>query len=260
MNTVSADTAEMREPPGSPLPRTAAIFVGEALAMFIYVFLGAGTEASARVLAYLQHRPFGEADWLLVAFAHGMGLFVGTIITKWIGNAHANPAVTIGLAVVGRFRWRQVPMQLIAQFLGATLGAAAVLIVFGRVAATVGHLGAAELAPGVSLVQAMAIEGIGTAILAMTVLATSVDSRAPQGWAAFSAGMAVLVVTTFMGPATSALINPARAFAPEAVNALLGVSVNWAEFAIAYLAGPLIGASVTCAVYMRITGPRRVRQ
>lgn len=253
MSADRGETGETRAPRHRPASGPSARFTGEALAIFIYVFLGAGTEASARVLAYQQHRPFTEADWLLVAFAHGIGLFIGTITTKWIGNAHANPAVTVGLAVVGRFRWRHVPAQLVAQFAGAIAGAAAVLIVFGQVAATIGHLGAAERAPGVSVVQAMAIEGIGTAILAVTVLATSADPRAPTGWGAFSAGMAVFVVTAFMGPATSALINPARAFGPDLVNALLGIRVSWAEYAITYLAGPLLGAGVTCMLYARIT-------
>ena len=257
MNTGRDDRVEAREPQHLPAPAPVARLTGEALAIFIYVFLGAGTEASTRVLAYQQHRPFTETDWLLVAFAHGIGLFIGTIITKWIGNAHANPAVTVGLAVVGRFRWRHVPGQLTAQFAGAIAGAAAILIVFGKVTATIGHLGAAERAPGVSLVQAMAIEGIGTAILAMTVLATSADPRVPAGWGAFSVGMAVFVVTAFMGPATSALINPARAFGPDLIDALLGVRVSWAEYAITYLVGPLLGACVTCALYARIAHLRR---
>lgn len=245
----AGDAGEQRQlPPPGPARR----FAGAALAMFIYVFLGAGTEASLRVLVYRQHQPFTEIDWLIVALAHGIALFTGTIITRWLGSAHANPAVTIGLATSRLFSWRRVPEELAAQFVGAIAGSAAILVVYGRVAASIGRLGAAERAPGVSLVQAMAIEGLGAAILAVTVVATS-DPRAPAGWGALSAGMAVLTVTAFMGPATSALINPARAFGPDLVDAVLRVPVDWVAYVVTYLAGPLLGAGLACELYAYLT-------
>lgn len=237
-----------------PAPGAGARFAGTALAMFIYVFLGAGTEASVRVLAYRQHHALTEADWLLIALAHGIGLFTAMIITRWLGHVHANPALTVGLAVAGHFRWRLVPQELAAHLTGAVLGTAATMVVYGQVAATIGRLGAAERAPGVSLVQAMAIEGLGTAILALTVMATVADPRAPEGWGPFAAGMAVLLVTAFMGPTTSALINPARAFGPDLVDAVLGVRVDWVAFVVTYLVGPMLGASAISALYVRVAG------
>lgn len=230
-------------------------FVAEVIAMFIYVFLGAGVEAFTRVAAFRAHRSLDSADWLLAGFAHGIALYLAIVITKWIASAHANPAVTLGLAVSRRFAWKHVPQQVAAQFLGAILGTLGVLVVFGRITATIGHLGAADLATNTSLVQAFFIEALGTSILALAIIATG-DPRAPAGWGALTAGMSVLIITLYLGPATSALVNPARAFGPDLVDLFVGVPVNWAVFVVADLLAPLVGASLACLLYVRISALR----
>lgn len=229
-------------------------FIAEVVAIFIYVLLGAGVESLTRVEAVRAHHPLGSVDWLLAGFAHGIALFLAIVTTRWISGAHANPAVTLGLAITHRFPWKSAPRQLAAQFLGAILGALCVLVVFGRIAATIGHLGAAELAPNTNLAQAFVIEALGTGILTLSIIATS-DPRAPATWGALTAGMAVLVITLNLGPSTSALVNPARAFGPDLIDILAGVPVNWSVFLIADLLGPLIGGAITCVLYVRLSGP-----
>lgn len=231
-------------------------FIAETAAVFVYVLVGAGVESFTRVAAAHAHRPLDSEDWLLSGFAHGIALYLAIVTTRWIAGAHANPAVTLGLAVSRRFAWKQVPQQVAAQVLGAVLGALGVLVIFGRVAATVGHLGAAALAPNTGLAQAFVIEALGTGILALTIIAASDDPRAPARWGALAAGMAVLVITLYLGPATSALVNPARAFGPALVDAFVGVPVNWAVFVVADLLGPLVDAAVACLLYARFTALR----
>ncbi|MGH2517109.1 MAG: MIP/aquaporin family protein [Ktedonobacterales bacterium] len=234
-------------------------FAAEVIALFIYVFLGAGVESFTRVAAFRAHRPLDSTYWLLVGFAHGIALYIAIVTTRWVAGAHANPAVTFGLAVSRRFAWKQVPQQVAAQFLGAVLGALAVLIVFGRITATAGHLGAAELAPSTSLIQAFFIEALGTSILALAIIATN-HPGAPTGWGALTAGMSVLVIPLYLGPATSALVNPARAFGPDLVDLFAGVPVNWAVFVVADLLGPLVGAAIACLLYVRVSARRPLTQ
>lgn len=234
-------TGEQRGTSSSDATRLARL-VSEALGMFIYVFLGCGTLAYARMLAAAQGRALSNADWLIVGLAHGFAFFLATMLAQRISGAHINPAVTIALATIERYPWSNVLRQLLAQFTGALLGAGAIVIVFGRPAAIVGHLGAPEFAAHSSLLQNMSIEALGTAVLMLTMMGVSRDKQAREGWGPFATGMSVAAMTFFMGPVTSAAINPARAFGPDLISMVFGAPVSWSGFIVADLTGPLIGA------------------
>ncbi len=228
-------------------------YLVEALATAVYVLIGAGAESVTRITAARSHRVTTATDWVTIALAHGLALATITIFARRFSGAHINPAVTIGLATLRRFAWRDVAPQLIAQFLGGVVGAAAVLVVFGKDAASIGLLGAPVLAPGVSLAQGGVIEGLGAGILAMTIAATGRDPRAPLGWASLAAGMSVAAVTMFLGPATTSLINPARAFGPDLLGSMIGLGTDWAAYAVCYLVGPMLGAIGGCQLYSALS-------
>jgi glycerol uptake facilitator protein len=228
----------------------------EVLSLFIYVLLGAGVEAGVRVAAARSGIPLGADAYLVIGLAHGFALFTVSILTHNVSGAHVNPAVTVGLASVGRFPWRAVPLQIASQCVGAILGAAAVPVVLGRTGALQGEVGAAVIAPHISLVQGMAIEALGAAVLMLTILATSGDSRAPAGWGAFAAGMSVAPITMVLAPATSALVNPARALGPEVILRILGGHADWTVLVVIDVVGPMLGALAACWVYRAIASPR----
>ena len=216
-------------------------FAAEALGTFLLVFLGGGTVAATAITLSASHQPATPADLVLVALAHGLALFIIVMVVGKVSGAHVNPAVTIGLASIRRFPWDEVPAYVAGQVLGAIVGAAAILIVFGKPAATIGHLGGPALAANTSLLQGLLAEGLGAAILVLAIVATAVDTRAPAGWAGLSIGMALAVVIMFIGPATGATVNPARAFGPDLVDVFFGVSINWAAYIVCYLVGPILG-------------------
>ena len=225
-------------------------FAAELLGTFLLVFVGAGAAASAALLLHRTKQPSTMADVLLVALAHGLVLFIIVMIVGKVSGAHVNPAVTVGLASIGRFPWEEVIGYVVAQLIGAIAGAAAILIVFGKLAATVGHLGAPALATNTNLLQGFFIEGLGTFILVLTIVASAVDNRAPAGWAGLAIGMALAAVILFLGPASGATVNPARALGPDLVSGLFfGVNVDWLAYLICYLAGPLVGGIGACWLY-----------
>src|SRR5262249_35766341 len=149
------------------LPTLMERFAAELLGTFLLVFVGGGAASSAALLMHSTGQPQNMANLLLIAFAHGLVLFVIIMIVGKVSGAHVNPAVTLGLASVGRFPWEEVVAYVAAQFIGAIVGAAAILIVFGRLAATVGHLGAPALATNTNLVQGFLSEGLGAFILVL---------------------------------------------------------------------------------------------
>ena len=224
-------------------------FAAELLGTFLLVFIGGGAAAEAAILVHNGNNSATMADLLLVALAHGLALFIIVMIIGKVSGAHVNPAVTIGLASVGRFAWEDVIPYVVAQVIGGIIGAACILIIYGQEAAKVGHLGAPSLAHGTSLVQGLFIEGFGTFILVITIIATAVDSRAPAGWAGLAIGMALAAVIMFIGPATGAAVNPARALGPDIVDLFFSVKVDWGAYVVSYLIGPLLGGICACWLY-----------
>src|SRR4029434_4232889 len=126
-----------------------------------------------------------------------------------IGGNHINPAVTLGLAVTGKFPCAQVPGYIAAQVAGALAGAAATLAVLGSKASDVG-LGVASYGD-ISWTQAFAAEFVGTFILVFTVFGV-IHRKAPAGFAGMAIGLVVFAAIIPVAPATGASINPARPF------------------------------------------------
>src|SRR5260370_16696586 len=119
------------------------------------------------------------ADVVLVALAHGFVLFIIVMIVGKVSGAHVNPAVTLGLASIGRFPWEEVIGYVVAQLIGAIAGAAAILIVYGKLAATVGHLGAPALPTNTNLLQGFFIPHLATFILLPPPAPSPVHTPAP---------------------------------------------------------------------------------
>lgn len=242
------------------LPTLMERFAAEILGTFLLVFIGGGSAASAALLLHRTHQPSTMADLLLVALAHGLALFIIVMIVGKVSGAHVNPAVTIGLAFIGRFPWEEVVAYVAAQVIGAVIGAGCIFIVFGKLAATVGGLGAPTLATNTSMLQGLVIEGMGAAILVITIVATAVDTRAPIGWAGLAIGLSLAAIIMFMGPATGAAVNPARAFGPYVVDLVFGVRLDWAAFVVTYLVGPLLGGIGGAWLYAYIARLPKVKK
>jgi glycerol uptake facilitator len=237
-------------------------FFAEALGTFLLTFIGGGTAALVG-LSNLSPKGSGAAGLVLVALAHGLALFIIVMIVGRISGAHVNPAITLGLALVRRFPWEEVPAYLFGQIVGGVVGAAAILVVYGNQAATLGHLGAPALAINTSLLQGLVVEAIGAAILMMAIIATAVDTRGTPGWAGLTIGLALGAIIMVLGPATGAAINPARALGPDFMDFVLGVKVDWLAYLVVYLVGPIIGAAAGAFLYVYIAyfpAPRMARK
>lgn len=233
-------------------PTLSQRFAAEILGTTLLVFIGGGSATSATLLLHQTHLLPATTDLLLVALGHGLALFIVVMIAGKISGAHVNPAVTLGLAVIGRFPWNEVAVYLAGQVIGAVIGAGTIFVVFGRAAATIGHLGAPALAANTSLGQGLVIEALGAAILVITVVAAAVDTRAPAGWAALAIGLALAAILIFISPAAGPSVNPARSFGPYFVDLFFGVRLDWAAYAVAYLFGPLLGGIAGATLYAAI--------
>src|SRR6476661_10935676 len=130
MATVEPQESSMYEP--SVLQRLGAGAIGTVF----LVFIGVGSVPATLIVN--GDAPFTMADLGMISLAFGTVVVATVYALGHIGGNHINPAVTLGLAVTGKFPWAQVPSYLAAQVAGATFGAGAILAVLGAKASDVG--------------------------------------------------------------------------------------------------------------------------
>ncbi|MEO1626002.1 MAG: aquaporin, partial [Bacteroidota bacterium] len=94
-------------------------FFGELIGTAMLMLLGNGVVANTLLKDTKGH----GAGWLVITIGWGLAVFVSVFIVASVSGAHINPAVTLGLAMAGTFAWSSVPAYLIAQFIGAAIGA-----------------------------------------------------------------------------------------------------------------------------------------
>jgi glycerol uptake facilitator protein len=223
----------------SLLQRLAAEFLGTAFLVFV------GVGAVPATLIVNGDSPFTMADLGMISLAFGTIVVATVYALGHVGGNHINPAVTLGLAVTGKFPWANVPAYLAAQVAGATVGAAAILAVLGMAASDVG-LGVAAYGD-IPWTQAFAAEFVGTFILVFTVFGV-IHRKAAAGFAGVAIGLVVFAVIIPVAPATGASINPARTFGPMLIQQLAGGEVQWNQLPV-YVGAELLAGVVAALAY-----------
>ena len=214
----------------------------EAAGTFVLVLAITSAAVAAALSRPVAGAPYGS---LAVPVAGGLALAIAVATLGHISGAHLNPAVTLGLAVSGRFPWAYAPGYVIAQVAGAIAAAAVTWGLYGNQARAIAALGAPVPAAGVSAGRVLAAEAIVTFVLVLVVVAVATDTRVPRGIAALAIGAALAVAIVISGPVSGAGVNPARAIGPMI---LAGQFTDW----WAYLAAPLAGGVLAAALYDRV--------
>ena len=211
----------------------------EVIGTFLLVLVGTAV-ATAAVLGKGTAGP--AYDSLAVALSFGLILIpiVGSI--GQISGAHVNPAVTFGLAVAGKFAWRNVAPYWVAQFAGAIIAALAVWAAYGHGAFATAHLGAPSPANGADALQVLLVEALIAFMLVFTVLSTTTDPRVPAGTASVAIGFSLAAGVLLGGPVSGGAGNPARALGPMIVADTFPI---W----LFYTVGPLLGAAVAAGLF-----------
>lgn len=208
----------------------------EAIATFVLIFVGAGS--------IIANAASGGASGLVgVALAHGLAIFAGVAATGHVSGGHINPAVTIGFLVTRRIDFGTAAAFIIAQLVGAVVGALLLRAVFPQAtwSAAGVHLGATELSAGASFPIGVLVEGILTFILVFVVFQTAGHPEGPKAIAPLAIGLTVALDILVGGPLTGAALNPARALGPA-------VAGGYWNNHLVYWVGPIAGAGVAALV------------
>ena len=209
--------------------------VAEFVATFALIFVGAG--------AVILSVGTGQLDLVGVALAHGLVLAIMVSVTGHLSGGLVNPAVTIALWVAGKISTQRGLVLIVAQMLGAVVGALLLRFVVGGDLFDAGGAGAPALGPDMAVGTGIVLEAILTFFLVFTVFGTAVDERGP--WiktAGFTIGLVIAFDILAFGPYTGAAMNPARWFGPALVGGL------WSD-AVVWIVGPIAGGILASVLY-----------
>lgn len=233
--------------------------LAELIGTALLILLGDGVVANVVLKQTKGH----AAGWIVITAGWAFAVTVAVYATNAISGAHLNPAVTIGLASIGKFDWALVPAYVGAQIAGAFIGAVLVWLAY------LPHWKATE-APGDKLavfstgpairhsISNLICEIIGTAVLVLGVLSVASPANLlpgtgfDKGFAPALVGVIVWAIGLSLGGPTGYAINPARDFGPRLAHAILPVhgkgGSDWGYAWIPVL-GPIIGGVIGAQIY-----------
>ncbi len=227
-------------------------FVGEIIGTMILILLGDGVVANV-----LLNKSKGQnSGWIVITTGWALAVAVAVYAVGRISGAHINPAVTVGLAAVGKFPWNQVPIYIVGQFIGAFIGAVLVWLAYlphwGETENKAYKLAVFSTAPNVRNYPLNLItEIIGTATLVLGVLAI-LGNKLADGLAPLLIGFLVWGIGLSLGGPTGYAINPARDLGPRIAHAVLPIpdkgDSDWA-YSWVPVVGPIIGGVIGAVVY-----------
>ncbi len=236
-------------------------FVAEFIGTFILILLGCGVNANVSLEKTNGH----GSGWIVITTGWAFAVFSAVAIAGPYSGAHINPAVSIGLAAAGEFPWAEVPTYILAQVLGAMLGAFLVWLThrdhFNQTTDPGAQLGVFSTGPaianrGLNILS----EAIGTFVLVFTVLyftdATLTEPETTIGLGSLGALPVALLVWGIglsLGGTTGYAINPARDLGPRIIHALVPIagkgSSGWG-YSWVPIAGPVLGAFIAAGLYI----------
>jgi aquaporin Z len=218
-------------------------YAAEAIGTFWLTFGGCG---SAVIAAGFPQVGIGL---LGVALAFGLTVLTMAYAIGHVSGCHLNPAVTVGLAVGGRFPYAQVLPYIVAQVVGAVVGAALLYAI-------------ASGAPGFDLAKGFASNGYGehspghytlvSGILAevtltmmfLFIIMGSTHGKAPAGFAPIAIGLGLTLIHLISIPITNTSVNPARSTGPALFVGGWALEQLWM-----FWVAPIVGGAIGGLVY-----------
>jgi aquaporin Z len=221
-------------------------FAAELIGTFWLVFAGCGSAVISSIFGGMGIGLLG------VALAFGLSVTTMAYAIAHISGCHLNPAVSVGLAVAGRFPGRDVPTYILAQVIGAALASWLLyLIASGRPGFDIGAGFAANgygvHSPGLYVLSACALVEIILTFMFVFIILGATDRRAPEALAPVAIGLALTIANMVAIPITNASINPARSTGPALVVGGWAIGQLWL-FWVAPVAGAVLAGLVYPAV------------
>jgi aquaporin Z len=235
-------------------PSPATKLIAEALGTFLLLFGAVGTALFA-----------GDVVGVIgIALAFGLTILAGIYAWGPVSGGHFNPAVTLGLAAAGRFKWKDVPGYLIAQIVGGALGTTLIVLIglFGPEGwlanAQDGGFasnGFGEQSPGgFGLGAAIIAEILFTAVFVLIILGATHPQRGTAGFAGLAIGLTLTLIHLASIPIDNTSVNPARSIATAIYGGPDALIQLWV-----FIVFPLVGGVLAGWLHRALFEPAGVR-
>jgi len=244
-------------------------FIGEVVGTMLLILFGDGVVAGV----LLNRSKSQNAGWIVITTAWALAVFVGVYASLAVGgNAHLNPAVTVGLAMRGAITWGDVLPHVAGEFIGAFIGAILVWLAYmphWSLTEDPGlKLAVFSTGPAIRNLPAnLVTEIIGTFALmfgVLTIRGAFMQSGADLvdinlgALGALPVALLVWVIGLALGGPTGYAINPARDLGPRIMHAILPIpgkgSSDWG-YSWVPVVGPIIGAIIAVLVFNLLPAP-----
>ena len=228
--------------------------VAEFTGTAILLILGNGVVANV----VLNKTKGNNGGLIAITLGWAMAVFVAVYITASASGAHLNPAVTLALAIAGKFEWALVPGYCLAQLLGAMLGAGIVWLAYRQ------HFDATEDASTKLAVFSTSAsirsntdnfiaELVATAVFVIGVLFITGPTQSLGSINSIPVAFLVLAIGLSLGGPTGYAINPARDLGPRIMHALLPIknkgNSDWG-YAWLPVVAPMAGAALGALLFV----------
>jgi len=218
-------------------------YAAEVIGTFWLTFAGCG---SAVIAAGFPQLGIGFVG---VALTFGLSVVTMAYAIGHISGCHLNPAVTVGLAVGGRFPADQILPYVIAQVIGAVIAAAVLYVI-------------ASGAPGFDLAKGFASNGYGAhspgqysflsclitevvmTMMFLFIIMGATHGKAPVGFAPLAIGLTLTMIHLVSIPVTNTSVNPARSTGPALFVGGWALAQLWL-----FWVAPLIGGALGGVIY-----------
>lgn len=230
-------------------------YIAEFLGTMILIILGDGVVANVN----LNKSGMKGGGSVQVVIGWGLAVMLPAFVFGAASGAHFNPALSIALAVAGKFSWALVPGYIISQILGAFVGGVIVYLLFkDQFDATedpATKLGVFSTGPAIrNIPRNLLSEAVGTFILVLTIMGISNVTGAGTVGLNYLLVFGIIVsVGASLGGLTGYAINPARDLGPRIAHAVLPIkgkgSSNWSYGLVVPIFGPIIGGLLAALVY-----------
>jgi glycerol uptake facilitator protein len=227
-------------------------YVAEFFGTLLLILLGGGVNAGVT----LKKSKSENAGWLVIVIGWGLAVTLGIYAVGNVSGAHLNPAITLAMAYNGSFPKDQVLGYIIAQLLGAFVGAILVWIHYlphwkEKIDADANR-GVFCTAPAIrNVFSNLMSEIMGTTVLVLAILFIGANDFT-QGFFPIVIGLLIVAIGLSLGGTTGFAINPARDLGPRIAHFILPIpkkgNSDW-SYAWIPVVGPTVGGLLGAWIY-----------
>jgi aquaporin Z len=217
----------------------------ELIGTLVLVLMGCGSVVLAG----------GYIGFLGISFAFGLAVMAMVYAIGNVSGCHINPAVTVAMLVAGKIKGKDAIFYIIAQCVGAIIGAAIVLAIasgnadYSLAANGLGQNGYGAHSPGgFSLVSALIAEIVLTAIFLLVIFGSTSEDT-PRGFAGLSIGLTLTLIHIVGIPITGTSVNPARSLGPAVFAGGAALSELWL-----FIVAPIVGGILAAVIWKYVLG------